>query len=319
MNCEGARDSIILAAYGELPDRDAIGLEQHLAVCAKCLEELEQLRSMDELTRLYPMVEPDPNLLAQARMRLDEELDALPKHGFLTRISANAMAWLGHIQGAPALATLLVGVGFLAGNFTYRYQVAHMPVKRPALVLTNENGGGVSTVSGITQLPGDMVQVSYNRVVPEMAEGSLDDPQIRQLLMLGTKAATTNWVRVNSVSLLASACKIGLECRVESDGSEIRSALLTALRTDRNAGVRLKALEGLQPLIAQDDSVRDAVLQALLNDSNATVRTRAISLLEPVDSDTSVRQALRTVSTSDDNPYIRTVSTRVLAGTSTLQ
>jgi hypothetical protein len=42
-------------------------------------------------------------------------------------------------------------------------------------------------------------------------------------------------------------------------------------------------------------------------------------MLEPVDSDTSVRQALRTVSTTDNNPYIRTVSTQVLAGTSSLQ
>jgi hypothetical protein len=319
MNCEGARDSIVLAAYGELPDGDAIGLERHLAVCEHCLEELEQLRSLDELTRLHPMAEPDPNLLAQSRMRLDEALDAMPRHGLATRLTAHAMAWLGHIQGAPALATLLLGVGFLGGNFTYRYQVAHMPVKRPALVLTNENGGGVSTISAISQLPGDIVQVSYNRVVPEMAEGSLDDPQIRQLLMVGTHAATTNVVRVDSVALLADACKGQHKCKPEGDGTGIRAALLTILRTDKNPGVRLKALDGLEPLIPQDDGVRDAVLQSLLTDTNPAVRTRAISLLEPVDSDTSVRQALRTVSTTDENPYIRTVSTQVLAGTSTLQ
>jgi hypothetical protein len=319
MNCEGARDQIILAVYGELPDHDAIGLEQHLAVCERCLQELEALRNMDELAALYPMAEPDPNLLAQSRMRLDEALDAIPRHGFLTRLQANAMLWLGHLQGAPALATLLVGVGFLGGNFTYRYQVAHAPVRRPALVLTNQNGGGVSTISGITKLPGDMVQVSYNRVVPEMAEGSLDDPQIRQLLVVGMKAATTPVVRVDSVALLADECRVGHECKVESDGSGIRAALLTSLRTDKNPGVRLKALEGLQPYVTQDDSVRDAVLQALLSDPNATVRTRAISLLEPVQSDTSVRQVLRTVSTTDDNPYIRTVSTQALAGSSSIQ
>jgi hypothetical protein len=319
MDCDGARDSIILAAYGELPDQDAIGLEQHLAVCEACLEELETLRQMDEMTRLYPMSDPDPNLLAQSRMRLDEALDAMPQHGFLTRMTANAMAWLGHIQGAPALATLLVGVGFLGGNFTYRYQVAHAPIKRPPLILTNVTGGGISTISDVKQLPGDLVQVSYNRVVPEMAQGTLDDPQIRQLLMVGTHDATTNVVRVSSVELLADECKVGHECRVEADGSGIRAALLTSLRTDKSPGVRLKALEGLQPYVAQDDKVRDAVLQALLSDSNAGVRTRAISMLEPVDSDMSVRQALRTVSTRDDNPYIRTVSTQVLAGASTLQ
>jgi hypothetical protein len=319
MNCDGARDSIILAAYGELPDQDAIGLEQHLAVCEVCLGELESLRNMDELTRLYPLSDPDPNLLAQSRMRLDEALDAMPQHGLLTRLTASAMVWLGHIQGAPALATLLVGVGFIGGNFTYRYQVAHAPIKHPPVTIVNQSGGGISNISGITQLPGNLVQVSYNRVVPEMAQGTLDDPQIRELLMVATHDATTNVVRVDSVALLADECKIGHECKIEADGTGIRAALLTSLRTDKNPGVRLKALEGLEPYIAQDDKVRDAVLQSLLSDSSASVRTRAISMLEPVDSDMSVRQALRTVSTRDENPYIRTVSTKVLAGASSLQ
>ncbi len=319
MNCEGARDSIILAVYGELPDQDAIGLEQHLTVCEQCLQELEGLRRMDELAGLYPMSDPDPNLLAQSRMKLDEALDAMPQHGMMTRLTAHAFGWLGHIQGAPALATLLVGVGFLGGNFTYRYQVAHQPMKRPPLILTNETGGGVSTVSKVEQLPGELVQVSYNRVVPEMAQGSLDDPQIRQLLMMGTKSATENGVRVDSVALLANECRNGHECKMESDGSGIRTALVNSLRTDKSPSVRMKALEGLQPYVTQDDKVRDAVLTALMTDSSATVRTKAISMLEPVNSDTSVRQVLRTVSTRDENPYIRTVSTQELMGSSSIQ
>ncbi len=82
MNCEGARDSIILAAYGELAGREAIGLEQHLPACEECLKELEPMRQLEKLTALHPMVEPDPNLVAQSRMRLDEALDAIPQHGF---------------------------------------------------------------------------------------------------------------------------------------------------------------------------------------------------------------------------------------------
>ncbi len=319
MNCEGARDSIILAAYAELPDELAIGLEQHLAACTECLEEFHTLRYMDEIMALHPMVEPDPNLLAQSRMRLDDALDAMPQHGFLTRLRSNASAWFGHLQSAPALATLLVGVGFLGGNFTYRYQVAHAPKVAPPVILSNTTGGGIATVSGVTQLPNDMVQVSYNRLVPEVAEGSLNDPQIRHLLMVGTKAAANNVVRVDSVALLADQCRTGRECVSEADGSGIRGALLTSLRTDKSPGVRLKALEGLQPYVSQDSRVRDAVAQALLTDASATVRTRAIAMLEPVQSDTSVRQVLRTVSTTDDNPYIRTVSTHALEGTSSIQ
>ncbi len=318
MNCECARDSIILAAYGELPDEQAVGLEQHLMACDECMAEVAAVQQMDKLVALHPVVEPDPNMLAQARMRLDEALDAIPHGSFLMRLRADAMAWMGHLKGAPALATLLVGTGFLAGNFTYRYQVANAP-KLPSTVILSNTGGGVSTISGISKLPNDMVQVSYNRIVPEVAEGSLDDPQIRRLLMVGTNSADNNVVRTQSVELIANECLIGHGCVTESDGSGIRSALLASLRKDRNPAVRLKALEGLQPYVSQDERVRDAVAQVLLTDTSSQVRTKAFTMLKPVDSDTSVRQVLRTVSERDDNPYIRTVSTEALRGTDSIQ
>ncbi len=59
--------------------------------------------------------------------------------------------------------------------------------------------------------------------------------------------------------------------------------------------------------------VRDAMLEALLNDSDPKIRTAAINILEPVEADTSVRQVLYSVSNSDRNPYIRTVSRQVLS------
>jgi hypothetical protein len=251
-------------------------------------------------------------------MRLDEALDAIPQHGFLMRLRADAMTWLGHLQSAPALATLLVGVGFLGGNFTYRYQVAHLP-KPPQTVILANTGGGVSTISSITQLPNDMVKVSYNRVVREEAEGSLADPQIRRLLIVGTSAADSPTVRQQSIAYIAGECRIGHECRTESDGSGLRAALLATLRTNRNPQARLSALDGLQQYVSLDEQVRDAVAQTLLTDTSSVVRTRAVAVLQPVESDTSVRQVLRTVSTTDENPYIRTVSTQALENSATIQ
>jgi hypothetical protein len=320
MKCENAQQNIVLATYGELPDEHVASLEQHLAECKACNEELRALLAMHEGLGLLPVEEPSPNLVAQSRMRLDEELDAIPPHGFLTRLRGNLYAWLGHLQSAPALATLLLGVGFLTGDFTYRYQVAHTPKLPPVVTLTNTGNGAIANVSGIVQTPNsEIVQVSYNRVVPEMAQGSLDDPQIRALLTIGTKAAATNVVRTDSVALLANECREGHQCVGGPDGSGIRNALLVSLRYDRSPTVRMKALEGLQNYVAEDQRVRDAVLEALMNDSNSGVRTRAIAMLEPVQSDSSVRQVLRTVSVTDENPYIRTVSTNVLAGTADIQ
>ncbi|ADW67432.1 HEAT repeat domain-containing protein [Granulicella tundricola] len=318
MNCEGARDHIILAAYGELPDEEAIGLELHLASCQECLQELNTLREMDSLMALNPVMEPDPNFLAQSRMKLDEALDAIPQGSAWMVFRANAGAWWGHLSGAPALATLLVGVGFIGGHLTHRYQVDHAAKVPFPMVLTDTTGGGIRTVTGVQSLPGDMVQVSFERMVPEMAQGSLDDPQIKKLLMVGTMAAATPVVRLDSVVLLADQCKTGHACRSEDDG-DVRKTLLTALRTDKSPVVRMKVLEGLQPYVSQDERVRDAVSQALLTDASLAVRTKAVAVLQPVQSDSSVRQALRTVSTTDVNPYLRTVSMQALGDSASLQ
>jgi hypothetical protein len=314
---------MILAAYGELPDEEAIGLERHLYSCSGCMRELSSFEEMSRRLAALAPGDPTPNLLAQSRMRLDEALDEIPQFGLFTHLRSGLFSWLGHLQGAPALAALLLGAGFLAGNFTYRYQVAHAPKLPGIVVLTNGTGGGIANISGIVQTPNsNIVQVSYNRVVPESVEGSLDDPQIRHLLMIGTKAAASNGVRVDSVALLADECRAGHACKPDedtADGKGVRSTLLVSLRYDKSPGVRLKALEGLQPYVSSDLRVRDAIAEALLHDSSASVRTRAITLLEPVQSDSSVRQVLRTVSVTDENPYIRTVSTRALQGAADIQ
>ena len=319
MKCEKAQENIVLVTYGELPDEQMASLEEHLAECEACNRELKALLAMHEALAYQPMLDPSPNLVAQSRMQLDEALDTIPPHGFLTRLRSNLYGWLGHMQSAPALITLLVGVGFLAGNFTYRYQVAHQPRVPSPIVLSNSTNGTIADITGIVQTPNsEIVQVTYNRVLPETVQGSLDDPHIRQLLLIGTKAAADNSIRTNSVALLANECRIGHECLGGPDGS-VRNGLLVSLRYDKNPNVRLAALEGLQPYVAEDQRVRDAVLEALMHDPSAGIRTRAINLLKPVESDSSVRQVMRTVSTTDDNPYIRTVSTHELAGTADIQ
>jgi hypothetical protein len=320
MKCEKVQQDIVLVTYGELPDEDVASLEQHLAECEACNSELKAMLAMHEALAYRPVLEPSPNLLAQSRMRLDEELDTIPAHGLLTRVRSSLWGWLGHMQSAPALMTLLVGVGFLGGDFTYRYQVAHQPQRPSPVILRTPADGAIANISGIVQTPNsEIVQVSYNRVVPETIQGSLDDPQIRQLLLIGTRAAATGAVRTDSVALLANECMAGHQCAGGPEGDGIRGALMVSLSSDKNPGVRIKALDGLQPYVAEDQRVRDAVLQALMHDADAKVRARAIGLLKPVESDSSVRQAMRTVSTTDDNPYIRTVSTHALAGTADIQ
>jgi hypothetical protein len=321
MKCEMAQQNVVLAMYGELPDELSGSLERHLEGCEDCRRELNAMGALTDYLALLPVEEPSPNLLTQSRMRLDEALDQIPAHGFFTQLRSNFYRWMNHVQTAPALMTLLLGVGFLAGNFTYRYEVAHQPKEKPAaIVMSNAIQGSVANVTGIVRTPDpEVVQVKYNRIVPETMEGSLDSAQIRQLLMVGMTQDANTDIRESSVNLLSNECKIGHACTAETDDKGIRGALLVSLRYDKNAGVRMKALEGLQPYVGQDQRVRDALLEALLHDKSAGVRTAAIDLLTPVQSDSSVRQVLRTVSTQDENPYIRTASFQALQSSADIQ
>jgi hypothetical protein len=310
----------VLLNYGELPDELAGVLEQHLLGCEDCREELEAFQRLEERLATMPVLEPSPNLLAQSRMRLDDALDMIPPHGFLTQLRINFYRWVGNVQSAPALATLLLGVGFLGGNFTHRYQVARAP-KAPSVVTVNHPSDGViANVTGIVQTPNsELVQVNYNRLVPESMEGSLDSKEIRNLLLVATNAGATDKVRMSSVALLTNECKVGHDCQPSADGKGVLHTLMVSLRYDPDTGVRMKALDGLQQYVGQDQHVRDAVLEAVMHDPDAGVRRTAIGLLEPVQSDSSVRQVLRTVATQDANPYIRTASFNALQGADDIQ
>ena len=323
MQCDAAQESIVLLHYGELPEELALALERHVGDCPRCRDEMLATGALLDLADALPMVEPSPNFLTQSRMQLDEALDRVGQRGPIEQLRTHLLRWMGTVQRAPALATLLLGAGFLGGTFVNRYEAARAPKLPAPVILTDATHGVIANVSGIVQTPNsELVQVKYNRVVPESVEGSLDDPQIRQLLMLGMKAGTNTEVRTDSVALLANECREGHRCADGATGDEaarLRGALMVSLRYDKDPSVRLKALAGLERYVDQDQRVRDAMLEALMHDSSATVRKRAISMLEPVHSDSSVRQVLRTVSTQDESAYIRDASYQALQSADGLQ
>jgi len=327
MNCELAHERIVTGAYGELPDEQVHELERHLTACPECQKEREQLRALKVLADAYPVLEPAANLVARSRLKLEEALDAIPPKRWYERLGQQMMNNFASLQAAPVAACLLLVVGGGAGSLG-GYEIAQNHAARTASQagaaasavgngqVAGAQGNGVqaapaeiANISSIVRHPNsEMVEVRYNQVVPQRMQGSLDDPAIRQLLMLASENSASAGVRDDSVGLLAAECRAGHGCQAAG----IRDALMVALRYDRNAGVREKALQGLEPYVAEDVRVRDAVLEALLNDSDPHIRTEAINILGPVEADTSVQQVLHTVANSDQSPQIRTVSRQVL-------
>jgi anti-sigma factor RsiW len=321
MNCELAHERIVLAAYGELPDEQVHELARHLAACTDCSQERQQLLALKTLATAYPVIEPDPNFVTRSRIRLEESLDAIPPKRWFERFGQRVLNNFANLQAAPVAAVLLLIVGGGAGTLGgYEYaqaRAAHAEGRVATAQVDKLDRGQatpvtaeVANISSIVRQPNsELVEVTYNQVVPQHIQGSLDDPAIRQLLMLASENASSQGVRDDSVGLLAAECRAGHSCQ----GEGIRDALMVALRYDKSEAVREKALEGLQPFVSEDMRVRDAVLEALLNDSDPRIRAAAISELEPVEADTGVRRVLSTVANSDNNPHIRTVSREVLS------
>jgi anti-sigma factor RsiW len=320
MNCEVAHERIVLATYGELPDDESHELDRHLTSCNDCRDEREQLHALKTLVAVHPVAEPNANLIARSRLRLEEALDALPPKRWYERWGDRILNNFARLQAAPAAAALLLVVGMGAGSLGgYEFaqaRAAHAAGSVPPRVVAAApvqtipiGPTSVASISSIVQEPNsDEIEVRYSEVVPRQVAGSLDDPAIRQLLMMASEDAASPGIRDDSVGLLAAECRAGHSC----NAAGIRDALMVALRYDRNEGVREKALKGLEPYVAQDMRVRDAVLEALLSDSDPHIRSQAIALLEPVEADTTVRQVLSTVATSDQSPQIRNVSRQVL-------
>jgi len=299
MNCETVRANVIFYVYDDLADDLRFEMVQHLERCAACKREWESARDFrDELAAL-PAPEPTPNLLAASRVRLQDALETAPQHA-AWRWAFDPTAWLRQMKFSPALAAIILIIGFAAGILT-----AFDMARNAAPVSQNgqPNETSIAGIRGITMEPGSKtVRVKYDQLLSESAQGSIDDPRIQQLLLYAAQNQQNSGVRVESIDLLAQ----------KAGDPRVRQALMFALRYDRNPGVRLRALDGLQAFVAQDVQARNAIVEALLNDPNQGVRTEAIHLLQPVKADSSVRSAFQQLAENEDNEYLRSEAQRTL-------
>jgi hypothetical protein len=102
----------------------------------------------------------------------------------------------------------------------------------------------------------------------------------------------------------------------------VRDTLIYTLEHDENAGVRLKAMDGLRPFVQQPE-VRKALSGVLLSDGNPGMRTQAIDLLTKGVGETTgnttangldrdVIGTLQELMNRENNAYVRQRGERVL-------
>jgi len=309
MKCEWIRENIVLHVYGELADDTRHELEQHVSRCGDCAAELKAEQDFHALLSQDRAAEPTPNLLAASRMRLQEALETAPQGSWWSRLAFDPANWLRQVRFSPALASVILILGFAGGVGTTYKIYGSRTVPAGGITATNNTPAvpaeaSISGISSVTPIAGtDQVTIKYNTVSTEEAQGSLGDQKIQQLLLYAARNNYNSGVRVDSVDLLAQ----------RTGDLQVREALVYALQNDTNPGVRLKSLGALGQYVKDDTNVRDAVLRALLNDSNQGVRIEALRLIEPVKTDGSVRGVLMALAAKDQSQYIKSQARTLLA------
>jgi len=304
MKCEWVRENITLHVYGELADDARHELEQHVARCVDCAAELKAEQEFHALLSRETAAEPTPNLLAASRMRLQEALETAEQGRFWHRLAFDPANWLRQVRFSPALASAILILGFAGGVGT-----AYKVIGHPTTTVTTGSAAtpaeaSITGIRSVTQDPAtNQINIQYDTVSTQQAQGSMNDQRIQQLLLFAARNNYNSGVRMDSVDLLTQ----------KPDVSQVREALVYALRYDTNPGVRLKALDGLGPFVKNDVRVRDVVLEALVNDANPGVRTEALRLIEPVKADGSVRGVLMTLAAKDQSQYIKSQARTMLA------
>jgi len=307
MKCEWVKENILLYVYDEVADDTRYELEQHVARCTNCAGELDSVRHFRTWISQPVVDEPSPNLLASSRMKLQEALETTEQNRFWQRFIIDPTAWLQQMRFSPALAAMLLIVGF-AGGIGATYKITsdnreNLP-NSAAVISQSPSESSISGIRSISQQPGSkQVSIQYDTVSTQQTQGSLNDERIQQLLLYAARNNYNSGVRMDSVDLLTQ----------QPSDPHVREALMYALRYDSNPGVRLKALDGLGPFVKDDLRVRDAVLEGLMSDSNPGVRTEALRLIEPVRADSSVRIVLQKLAASDHNVYIKSQARTLLA------
>lgn len=307
MKCEWVKDNIIFYVYDELADDARYELQQHLARCATCTLELKAAQKMHATFSELPLQEPSANLVASSRMRLQEALETAEQGKWWHRLVFDPSAWLHQVRFSPALAAVIFIFGF-AGGIGATYEIVRGngggAVPMASAPTSGAAEASIAGIRSISQEPGSsQVNIKYETVSTEEAQGSLNDQRIQQLLLFAARNNYNSGVRMDSVDLLSQ----------KPSDTRVREALIYALRYDSNPGVRLKALDGLSDFVRNDVRVRDAVLEAVMNDSNPGVREEALHMLEPVRADSSVRAALKKLADGDHSDYMREQARNILA------
>lgn len=308
------KEWLYLSRYDEL---DAVGrerLDEHLATCDECRNELATVDELHAALARAKPVDPSDQVLHTARRSLHEALLAEKAPSPLMN---RALEWI-RILVVPRHRIVLGGLAMLTVGFLLGQRLSpRPPEEQPEPVFQTANAmppvpgeTGITNVRFLTHAPGEgEIALSYDALVPVKIRGTMNDPNLRRVLAQTLVSEQNPGIRLRTVNAIAARAG-------RRDDPEIKAALILAAMSDKNPGVRREALDVLRnsPF---DEEVKDAFLSVLMHEPNPAIRIAAMGGLEKARAeghplDAEMRSVLKQRLHADENEYVRVRARTVL-------
>jgi HEAT repeat protein/putative zinc finger protein len=294
MTCHDVQLQLSLYLYGELNFASEEALESHLSECAFCQRALAR-EKLWHTAAASEQKDVPLDLLAQCRQDLRNAITTEDERS--GRRATKRWDWRSLFQISPtpwsyqiAAASFLVILGFGAARLLDRYRPDALPgISKAGLFNTKIRDIEPNGVGG--------VRIVLDQTNQREISGTLQDPNVRQWLLVAVQDPTDPGIRVDSVEMLGS-----------QDGAEVRNALLDRIVRDTNAAVRLKALDSVRRF-ADDPGTRNVLRSVLEHDPDPNVRLQAIDVLAPPNQkpqlSPELASTLEALARSESDDYIR--------------
>ena len=305
-----------LLIYGELTDEQKAELDAHVRTCTECKSELKQLERFHSLLSHHRSVEPTDELLAEARQELRAALR-------IERSRQTFWDWITefiprfvfpkYAVAFGAVAVLAIGIAlgrYVLSPLTQPQQPVPTQTAKSAALLDGE-----TRISNVRFIDADAsdgeVEFTFDAIAPVRIKGSINDDRVQKVLVHALLNDQNPGVRLRSVNAFASQAH-----NLKLPDPQVKKSLIAALKSDANPGVRKEALRVLLTF-PFDEEIKSAFLHVLLHDKNAGLRIAAINSLDSVrivgqHSDNEFLDVLKEKMQSDENNYVRIRAKAVL-------
>lgn len=316
MRHEKYEELIVLSLYDELEKEEKKLLEEHLPSCPQCSRFLAKLSGTfgDWKEKRGPV---DEQMLNQARRELRVSLSNEKREAGRMNVYVGfpkLRRW-GFapvpVYAAVAFAVVMLAAGLLSGLFLFNRSSGSAGGVHTVLSEISAANSRDVAIADVRFLPGDKnngdLRFSFNLVRRYVMDGSLDDKDVQKVLAFALVNSDNPGVRLRTIGMLDASVK---------PDPEIERALVKAVETDENAGVRREALLSLEKF-PFNNTIKEALLFVLQKDKNPGMRVAAINILAGKELsaasgaavekrvDPRVLEVLRERSASDQNRYVR--------------